>query len=132
MSKERFINLELIKNFIKKNKSNESKIKSDILSINIVFAFLFIIGFMFMIIYFKYIEKKRVSNIEKSTEEQEKKKIEEEKKKRELEILSPTFQSQKTFHNQQIRNTVVQTKDTQVREKKENELRKKFIVDLSK
>ena len=41
MNKKHFVDLELIQKFIKKNKKHEVKIKSDILSTNIVFAFLF-------------------------------------------------------------------------------------------
>jgi hypothetical protein len=131
MNKERFVNLELIQKFIKKNKSQEIKIKRDIVSINLVFAFLFIIGFMFMIIYYKYIEKKRVTEIENKKVEEEKKQIAEIEKERELLLLSPNFQNQKSIHNLQVRNAVIQTKDIEDRDKKEEELRKKYIVDLN-
>ncbi len=131
MSKKHFVDLELIQKFIKKNKKHEVKIKSDILSTNLVFAFLFVIGFMFIIIYYKYIEKKREKEIEEKKIEEEKKQIAQIEKEHELLLLSPNFQNQKSIHNLQVRNAVVQTKDIEDRDKKEEELRKKYIVDLN-
>jgi flagellar biosynthesis/type III secretory pathway M-ring protein FliF/YscJ len=131
MSKKHFVDLELIQKFIKKNKKHEVKIKSDILSTNLVFAFLFVIGFMFIIIYYKYIEKKREKEIEEKKIEEEKKQIAQIEKEHELLLLSPNFQNQKSIHNLQVRNAVVQTKDIEDRDKKEDELRKKYIVDLN-
>ncbi len=131
MSKKHFVDLELIQKFIKKNKKHEVKIKSDILSTNLVFAFLFVIGFMFIIIYYKYIEKKREKEIEEKKIEEEKKQIAQIEKEHELLLLSPNFQNQKSIHNLQVRNAVVQTKDIEDRNKKEEELRKKYIVDLN-
>ncbi len=131
MSKKHFVDLELIQKFIKKNKKHEVKIKSDILSTNLVFAFLFVIGFMFINIYYKYIEKKREKEIEEKKIEEEKKQIAQIEKEHELLLLSPNFQNQKSIHNLQVRNAVVQTKDIEDRDKKEEELRKKYIVDLN-
>ena len=131
MSKKHFVDLELIQKFIKKNKKHEVKIKSDILSTNLDFAFLFVIGFMFIIIYYKYIEKKREKEIEEKKIEEEKKQIAQIEKEHELLLLSPNFQNQKSIHNLQVRNAVVQTKDIEDRDKKEDELRKKYMVDLN-
>jgi hypothetical protein len=86
---------------------------------------------MFIIIYYKYIEKKRESEIENKKIEEEKKQIAQIEKERELLLLSPNFQNQKILNNLQVRNAVVQTKDVEDRDKKEEELRKKYIVDLN-
>jgi hypothetical protein len=124
MSKEQFadfVDLDLIHKFVKKNKVKELKIKKDINSIHFVFFFIFIVGFMGVIIFFRYLEKKRLLKIEKEKEEAERK---ERERALELSLLSlPPVRPNDTH----VRNAVFDHESEKVRNEKEDELRKKMI-----
>ncbi len=122
MIKEKYLDLDLINKFIKKNKIKEVKIKKEVYSIHFNFIFILCIGFLGIIIYYKYIEKQRLNK--KEAEERALLEIltKEEEKKKELEKLSKNI----TLNPNQIRNAIVNDTDNQKREKDEEELRKKF------
>ncbi len=120
--KEKYLDLDLIHKFIKKNKTKEVKITKEVYSIHFNFIFILCIGFLGIIIYYKYIEKQRLSK----KEAEEKSILEalekEEKKKEALLILNKDIQ----LNQNQIRNAVINDKKNDEREKEEYELRKKM------
>ncbi len=122
MIKEKYLDLDLINKFIKKNKVKEVKIKKEVYSIHFNFIFILCIGFLGIIIYYKYIEKQRLNKKEAEEKIILESLTKEEEKKKELEILSKNI----TLNPNQIRNAIVNDTDNQKREKDEEELRKKF------
>ncbi len=122
MIKEKYLDLDLINKFIKKNKVKEVKIKKEVYSIHFNFIFILCIGFLGIIIYYKYIEKQRLNKKEAEEKLILESLTKEEEKKKELEILSKNI----TLNPNQIRNAIVNDTDNQKREKDEEELRKKF------
>jgi len=69
MDKKRFVDMKLIQKFIQKNKKREIVVQQEINSTNVVFLALLFIGFLGMIIFYKYLEK----SFEKKKESEEKK-----------------------------------------------------------
>ncbi len=122
MIKEKYLDLDLINKFIKKNKVKEVKIKKEVYSIHFNFIFILCIGFLGIIIYYKYIEKQRLNKKESEEKIILESLTKEEEKKKELEILRKNI----TLNPNQIRNAIVNDTDNQKREKNEEELRKKF------
>ncbi len=122
MDKRRFVDFDLIKKFVKKSKIKELKIKREVNSLNIIFIFLFILGFAAVIIFYRYIEKKRLDEDEKKLEEEKEEKSDINISIKEDPVLKPL----------QVRNVVVQVEDEKKRDQKEEELRKKFTIDLNK
>ncbi len=122
MIKEKYLDLDLINKFIKKNKVKEVKIKKEVYSIHFNFIFILCIGFLGIIIYYKYIEKQRLNKKEAEEKIILESLTKEEEKKKELEILSKNI----TLNPNQIRNAIINDNDNQKREKDEEELRKKF------
>lgn len=118
--KEKYLDLDLINKFIKKNKVNEVKIKKEVYSLNFNFLFIVCIGFLGIIIYYKYIEKQRLNK--KELEDNDILDKEEEEKKKTLEKSSYDIK----LNYNQIRNAVINDDDNQKREKDEYELRKKM------
>ncbi len=124
ISKEKFVDLDLIHKFVKKSKVQELKIKKDIYSTNFVFFFIFIIGFMGVIILFRYMEKQRLEKERKEEEqrEEERRRAEERDLEMKLFALPKNVAPRSDLH---VRNAVIQN-DDQKRNEKEEELRKKF------
>ncbi len=122
MIKEKYLDLNLINKFIKKNKVKEVKIQKEVYSINFNFLFIMCIGFLGIIIYYKYIEKQRLNK--KEAEERALLQVlaKEENEKKELEKLSKDIK----LNPNHIRNAVLNDDSNEQREKEESELRKKF------
>lgn len=127
MIKEKYLDLDLINKFIKKNKVKEVKIKKEVYSTNFNFLFILCIGFLGIIIYYKYIEKQRLNKKEAEERLIFEALAKEEEKKKELEKLS-IYSKEVKLNPQQIRNAVINDEAGEKREKNENELRKKMNI----
>ncbi len=129
MIKEKYLDLDLINKFIKKNKVKEVKIIKEVYSTNFNFFFILCIGFLGIIIYYKYIEKQRLHK--KEAEERAilealmKEEDKEQRVKKELEKLS-IFSKDIKLNPNQVRNAVINDEAGEKREKNENEMRKKM------
>ncbi len=122
MIKEKYLDLNLIHNYIKKNKVKEIKLKNEVYSLNFNFIFILCIGFLGIIIYYKYIEKQRLNKKEAEERIILESLAKEEEKKRTLEIFSKEIK----LNPNQIRNATMNDNTNNEREKNEEELRKKF------
>ncbi len=125
MIKEKYLDLDLINKFIKKNKVKEVKIKKEVYSTNFNFLFILCIGFLGIIIYYKYIEKQRLNKKEAEDRAILEALAQEEEKAKELEKLS-IYSKELKLNPQHIRNAVINDEAGEKREKEENELRKKI------
>ncbi len=122
MIKDKYLDLDLIQKFVKKNKVKETKITKEIYSNHFNFLFILCIGFLGIIIYYKYIEKQLLNK--KEAEERALLEVltKEEEKKKSLEILSKEVH----LNPNQVRNAIINNNSNTQREKNETELRKKF------
>ncbi len=125
MIKEKYLDLDLINHFIKKNKVKEVKMKKEVYSLHFNFFFILCIGFLGIIIYYKYIEKQRLNK--KETEEKAilESLAKEEAQRKELEKLS-IFNKDIKLNSNNIRNAIINNNSNEKREKEEFELRKKM------
>jgi hypothetical protein len=122
MIKEKYLDLDLIQKFVKKNKIKEVKIQKEVYSLHFNFIFLLCIGFLGIIIYYKYIEKQRLNKKEAEDSALLEALTKEEEKKKSLEILSKEIR----LNPNQVRNAILNDNSNTQREKNENELRKKM------
>ena len=127
MIKEKYLDLDLINKFIKKNKVKEVKIKKEVYSTNFNFLFILCIGFLGIIIYYKYIEKQRLNKKEIEERAILETLAQEEEKKKEAQKLS-IFSKEVKLNSNHIRNAVINDQSSQKREKEENDLRKKMNI----
>lgn len=94
---KKYVNLDLIQKYVKKNRVQELKIKREVNSVHLLFFFLFIIGFGLLIVFYKYLEKR------------DRMKAEVQEKKNEPEHVVPEQVKEETrLHSFQIRNAVIQ------------------------
>lgn len=126
MIKEKYLDLNLINKFIKKNKVKEVKIKKEVYTTNFNFLFILCIGFLGIIIYYKYIEKQHLNKKEIEDHIILEALAKEEEKKKELEKISLDIK----LNPQHIRNAVINDEAGEKREKNENELRKKMKMNV--
>ena len=127
MIKEKYLDLDLINKFIKKNKVKEVKIKKEVYSTNFNFLFILCIGFLGIIIYYKYIETQRLNKKEAEERAILETLAQEEEKKKEAHKLS-IFSKEVKLNSNHIRNAVINDQSSQKREKEENDLRKKMNI----
>jgi hypothetical protein len=122
MIKEKYLDLDLINKFIKKNKVKEVKIKKEVYSTNFNFFFILCIGFLGIIIYYKYIEKQRLNKKEVEERAILETLVLKEEKEKNFEKISQDIK----LNPHHIRNAVINDQAGEKREKEENELRKKI------
>ncbi len=97
---KKYVNLDLIQKYVKKNRVQELKIKREVNSVHLLFFFLFIIGFGLLIVFYKYLEKR--DRMMKEKEEERVNKESQKKKENDLPI------KESGLHAFQIRNAVIQ------------------------
>ena len=113
MIKEKYLDLDLINKFIKKNKVKEVKMKKEVYSLNFNFFFILCIGFLGIIIYYKYIEKQRLNKKEAENNVLLETLTKEEEKKKSLEILNKEIR----LNPNQVRNAILNDDSNTQREK---------------